>query len=168
MVPKQVLTWLTENHYGQILKTQPVSGGCINNGTRLVTDSGNSFFLKTNAHCPPDMFAKEAEGLKSLTIPEGPRIPKSLLFGSGFLLLEDLCPASRIPDYWLVLGRQLATLHNQTASQFGFSHDNYLGNTPQPNPWMGDGFNFFAEHRLIYQAELARQRRYLSSKEVQG
>jgi fructosamine-3-kinase len=58
-------------------------------------------------------------------------------------------------------------LHSHTALRFGFPHDYYLGNTHHPHPWSGVGFNFFAEHRLIYQAELAGQRRYLSSKEVQ-
>jgi fructosamine-3-kinase len=78
-------------------------------------------------------------------------------------LLEDLSPATRRADYWPTLGRQLAVLHNHTAEQFGFAHHNYIGSTPQPNPWTEDGHAFFAEHRLGYQARLAQAADLLSA-----
>jgi len=64
------------------------------------------------------------------------------------------------------LGRQMAILHTHTVERFGFSHDNYIGSTPQPNSWMEDGFQFFAEHRLIFQSELAYRRNLLSIQET--
>ncbi len=166
MIPPAIQTWLFEQGAGAITSIHPVGGGCINNGARLFSRSGQSFFLKTNAHCPPDMFAREAEGLTALAVPDGPRIPRPFLFGSDFLLLEDLRPAPATQDYWLILGRQLATLHSHTSAHFGFDHDNYIGSTPQPNPYTGDGYLFFAQHRLIYQAELAGTRGLLSADEI--
>lgn len=166
MLPPSLLPWLIEHQFGPITATYPVGGGCINKGTRLVTQRG-SFFLKTNAHCPADMFVREAEGLAALTVPSGPRIPQVFLWGEDFLLMEDLQPARQIPDYWARLGVQLATLHHHTTSQFGFPHDNYIGSTPQPNPLTEDGFVFFAQHRLLVQAELAGSRGLLSRAEVQ-
>ncbi len=162
-VPEAVQTWLVEQGYGEVLRVEPVSGGCINHGARLVTATGATFFLKTNPAAPPDMFAREAEGLEALQVPDGPRVPRPYLWGRTFLLLEDLAPARRAPDFWETLGRQLAALHEHTAPQFGFMHDNYIGSTPQPNPWTEDGYAFFAEHRLRFQARLARERGWLDA-----
>ena len=72
-----------------------MAGGCINSGAILTTSSGKTLFLKTNQHSPPDMFAREAEGLRALSVENGPRLPEVYLFGERFLLLEDLSPAER-------------------------------------------------------------------------
>jgi fructosamine-3-kinase len=166
MPPKQVSDWIHQQGFGEVVSIRPVGGGCINNGARLVTAAGRTLFLKTNPDTPVDMFAREAEGLQALGVPDGPRVPRPLLHGAEFLLLEDLSPAPRRQDYWPDFGRRLAALHNHTGPRFGFEHDNYIGSTPQPNPWTDDGFTFFAEHRLTFQARLARQRGLLSKDEV--
>ncbi|MBE0411853.1 MAG: fructosamine kinase family protein [Anaerolineales bacterium] len=166
MIPNTIETWCQSEGYGDILSFKHVGGGCINNGVRLITSSGKSLFLKTNQHNPLDMFAREAEGLQALSIDNGPRVPEVLLFGEHFLLLEDLSPANRRNDFWEVFGFQMAVLHNQTNDHFGFYHDNYIGSTPQPNPWTSDGFLFFMEYRLKYQAQLALKRGLLNKEEV--
>ena len=166
MIPDEVAEWLEKNDFGEVKSSQRVSGGCINNGVRLKTDSGRSFFLKTNQRTPQDMFAREAEGLDALRVVDGPRVPEPYLHGPTFLLLEDLQPAARSQGYWSTFGRLLAQLHNHKHSKFGFEHDNYIGSNPQPNPWTEDGYEFFAEHRLGFQAEMARSRGLLGRLEV--
>ena len=165
-VPRPVVAWLQAQGYGEVQQIVPVGGGCINHGARLVTASGASFFLKTNPTAPADMFAREAEGLETLRVPDGPRVPRPYLWGADFLLLEDLAPAARQPAFWEVLGRQLAALHGHTNPRFGFAHDNYIGSTPQPNPWTADGYAFFAEQRLLFQARLAQRRGLLPPEDV--
>jgi protein-ribulosamine 3-kinase len=164
--PEAVERWLQEQGFGAVSGTRPVGGGCINNGARLQTTSGQSFFLKTNADAPADMFAREAEGLQELRVSGGPRVPQPFLDGQSFLLLEDLDPGRQRSDYWLAFGRQLAALHDHTGDQFGFAHDNYIGSTPQPNPRTDNGYQFFGEQRLMFQAHLARQRGLLNQNEV--
>lgn len=144
-----------------------MGGGCINHGAALLAADGERFFLKTNQQAPKDMFAREAEGLAALSAAGAPRYPRVYLVGEDFLLLEDLQPASRAAEYWETLGRQLATQHANSSDRFGFKHDNYLGSTPQPNGWMADGYAFFAERRLIFQARLARDKGLLDAGEVQ-
>jgi fructosamine-3-kinase len=80
--------------------------------------------------------------------------------------MEDLAPAPPAANYWPEMGRRLARQHASTSPRFGFHHDNYIGSTPQPNPWMEDGFTFFAQHRLGFQAQLAHERKLLSGAEV--
>ena len=156
-IPEKVRKWLEEHGYGEVSSTRPVSGGCISHGTMLGTTSGQTFFLKTNSSGPKDMFRREAEGLEALRVPGGPRVPTPHISGDDFILMEDLSPQPSQTGYWREFGRQLACLHNHASPAFGFSHDNYIGSTPQPNPWTTDGYEFFAEHRLLFQARLARQ-----------
>jgi protein-ribulosamine 3-kinase len=162
MIPEKVRDWLFDNQYGSIQSSKSVSGGCINNGLILITGSGITFFLKTNQNAPPDMFAREAEGLHALAVPDGPTVPKPYLHSANFILMQDLQPAGRRGDYWADFGRRLATLHNQTRAEFGFEHDNYIGSTPQPNSWTEDGYAFFAENRLKFQMRLATKNGLIS------
>ena len=166
MIPEPVIAWLIANDYGQVLESRAVGGGCINHGRRLSVSHGISIFLKTNRNTPADMFAREAEGLIALRIGVGPRVPEPFCFGPDFLLMEDLAPGPRQPDYWMVFGRQLAALHNQIQPRFGFIHDNYIGSTPQLNPWTEGGYIFFGEQRLMFQARLANRRGLLGAGEV--
>jgi protein-ribulosamine 3-kinase len=165
-VPETVQRWLKDNGFGEVSSASPVAGGCISNGVILRTGSGQSFFLKVNPSAPQDMFEREAEGLVALRVQDGPRLPNPYCFGKDFLLLEDLSPCQRRKGYWSEFGRRLATLHNQNGPHFGFPHDNYIGSTPQPNPWTANGYDFFAEHRLIFQAQLALEHGLLDHKQL--
>lgn len=165
-VPVEVEAWLTERGFGRVSAVHWVGGGCINSGRRLATTSGNTFFLKSNSAAPPEMFAREAEGLIELRSGEGPRAPEPLLWAGNFILLEDLGASPRGSGYWPHFGRSLAALHQRTRTQFGFHHDNYIGSTPQPNPWTEDGYLFFSEQRLLFQARLASGRGLLELEDV--
>lgn len=173
MIPQPVIDFCAQNGYGKIRHATPLGGGCINNATRVETENG-FLFLKTNDHCPHDMFEREAEGLKALAGFSSPggrgvrgeggiRIPHVFLFDSHFILLEYIEAGARKNNFWETLGEQLARLHLRTSPRFGFDHDNYIGSTPQINTWEDDGYKFFAEHRLLYQAELAKKNRLISN-----
>ena len=173
MVPAAVQNWVAENGYGVVVAAETIGGGCISNGARITTASGDVFFLKTNSCAPADMFAREAEGLDELDsgnnigISTSPRVPRVYIFGKDYILLEYIHSAARKSDYWQKFGHELAAMHMITNPRFGFQHDNYIGATPQLNPWTIDGFDFFAEQRLLFQARLALDRRYLDQSEVQ-
>ena len=165
LIPPTVVNFCRSHGYDPIRRAAPLGGGCINNATRLETDGG-LLFLKHNSHCPPDMFEREAEGLRALTVTGGPRIPKVLLVGPDFILQEYIEPPPDNRDgrrFWETLGAQLATLHTVTAPRFGFDHDNYIGSAPQINTWELDGHKFFAGRRLLYQTELAHRNGLLDS-----
>ncbi len=171
MIPQPVIDFCTQNGYGKIHSATPLGGGCINNAARLETENG-MLFLKTNEHCPSDMFEREAEGLNVLRpspptpLPsrtpldgrgESPRVPKVFCVGANFILLEYIEAGSRKNNFWETLGEQLAGLHLRTSPRFGFDHNNYIGATPQINTWEDDGYKFFGEHRLLYQSNLLKR-----------
>ena len=62
----------------------------------------------------------------------------------------------------------LSTLHSKVyrsmngekSARFGFAHDNFIGTTPQPNGWKVDWIDFWREHRLGFQLQLAEQNGY--------
>lgn len=165
-LPEAVQAYLSEHGYGSVLTSEPVGGGCINNGARLETSDGSTFFLKVNQSAPAEMFPREAEGLRALQVEGAPQVPSPYAWGIDFILMQYLQPASKAEDYWPRFGRQLAALHANEGDRFGFAHDNFIGSTPQPNPWTEDGYEFFAQHRLIFQAELAKQRGRLNGDDL--
>ncbi len=169
-MPEPVLqalnTWLAAQGFGEVTEARPRGGGCINQAYVLHTASGVTFFLKVNDRAPADMFAREAEGLQALAATRTLKVPEPYLWDATFLLMEDLQPAPARPDYWERFGHGLARMHEHIGPAFGFHHDNYIGSTPQPNPWTQDGYAFYAEHRLLYQARLAHARGLLSAQEV--
>ncbi len=167
-LPQEVVRWLERQGYGQVVEVRSQGGGCINQAYRLRTTSGARFFLKVNPSAPSDMFLREAEGLKALAVPQGPTVPTPYLWGENFLLMEDLCPAPRQPNYWEAFGRAMARLHQHQGPKFGFAHDNYIGSTPQPNPWTDDGYAFYAQHRLLYQAQRAYRRGLITQRDLEG
>ncbi|MCK4726685.1 MAG: fructosamine kinase family protein [Anaerolineales bacterium] len=172
MVPAAVKNWIELNGYGAVVAAKTVGGGCINNGAKITTTSGDVLFLKTNSRAPTDMFAREAEGLIELAdandsgISTSPRVPDVLTFGQNYILLEYIHSSARNSDYWQKFGHELASMHKITNPRFGFQHDNYIGSTPQLNPWTIDGYEFFAEQRLLFQVRLAQDRRYLDQSQV--
>jgi fructosamine-3-kinase len=161
-LPAPVVDWCRARGWGEVMEVDPLGGGCIHQSYRLTTRNGPSLFLKTNQAVPPDMFAREAYGLTTLTVDGGPRIPHAHLWSETFLLLEDLTPGREQAGFWERLGRELAALHSHTSPRFGFDHDNYVGLTPQPNPWTTEGAEFFGRHRLLFQAQRAHDAGLLS------
>lgn len=135
-----------------------------------------------------DLFEREAEGLAALAAAapgaetgHALRIPSDPLPGRAadlvFLVMEHIPTGSPSAGFWEDFGRGFAALHRATAVEpnaaldrtgaantperraaFGFPHANYLGGTPQPNPWSNDWTAFMRDHRLGHQLHLARSR----------
>lgn len=135
------------------------SGGCINNGGKLVTSKGDYFLKWNDREKFPKMFEAEASGLKLLARPEVIRIPEVILSGEAdhwqFLLLEFIDEKGKSSSYWQNLGTQLAELHRNTSDHFGLDHNNYIGSLRQINTPARNWIDFFAEQRLEVQIKLA-------------
>ena len=129
-------------------------------------------FLKTGPVSSAEMFAAEAEGLIELAKPGVIRVPDVLDYGIGdnqaFIEIEHLKlePASRAVQRQM--GEQLAALHRTTADRYGWHRDNTCGPTPQLNPWTDDWVEFFREHRLAFQLNLASSNGYGGALQERG
>ncbi|MER6924542.1 fructosamine kinase family protein, partial [Streptomyces spiralis] len=66
------------------------------------------------------------------------------------LVLSVLQPRPGTGAFWEQLAHALAHLHTTTRyPRFGWHRDNWLGRRRQVNTWDDDGFEFFAQHRLL-------------------
>ena len=132
---------------------EAASGGCIHDCYR-VTIAGRQRFLKVNTVQYEAAFAAEADGLNALRR-IGIAAPEPLANGAGYLLLEFL-ELNGKRDF-AALGRMLASAHRKSGPRFGWSRDNYIGSTPQPNGWCDDWAEFWLERRMRPQIELAHK-----------
>jgi len=148
---------LNELGRGEPVNLAAVGGGCIAQARIATFADGYRVFVKT-AQGMTGMFACEAEGLAALAAADAIRIPEVLLVGEEGLVLEAIGTGSRPPDFFETFGRQFAQLHQNRGQSFGFSSDNFIGSTTQPNSPVGNGDDwpeFFLERRLRFQADLA-------------
>ena len=160
--------WLSANHYGNIIKNTRLRGGCINTTSHLTTDSGHSFCLKLNSNAPDDFFTAEATGLEHLNQIGAFTTPKVVHVDQHFILLEYIAAGKSKPTFWQTLGEQLAACHLQTKPRFGFVRDNYCGLTPQINTQCKDGFEFFAQYRLLTQTKWAREKHLVNDQQCKN
>ena len=137
-----------------------VGGGCINTTFRL-QDRHQCWFVKINETRRVDMFEGEFAGLQALTETATIRVPKPLCVGvagtDAYLAMEYLELGSGGRAGQQLAGEQLAALHRVSRPQFGFERDNTIGATPQHNPWTDDWIEFWREHRLRAQLDLAQR-----------
>lgn len=139
----------------KVLGLSRVGGGCIHNAARVATTAGD-FFAKWNEACAPDLFVREADGLRALHAAESGLVVPRVLAASApgndapaFIVMEHLTPAraggSRDDER---LGRGLAAIHRHRGDAFGFPSTTYCGATPQDNTRSSDWVEFYAERRL--------------------
>ena len=121
-------------------------------------------FVKTGPVSSLPMFEAEAEGLRELAAADTIRVPAvidcGIENGAAFIAIERLRFERATPAIETVFGEQLANLHRHTKKQHGWHRDNTIGPTPQHNPWTGGWIEFFREHRLRFQLDLAVRNGY--------
>jgi protein-ribulosamine 3-kinase len=136
-----------------------VGGGSISQGFRLTGRDGRRFFVKRNHARRRAMFEAEAAGLVELARCRALRIPEPIALADHgdacFLILEYLDLSGR-PD-GARLGHGIAAMHAILGEHFGWTQDNFIGSTPQPNPIGKDWTAFYREHRLAFQRRLAEE-----------
>ncbi|MDD2700453.1 MAG: fructosamine kinase family protein [Sideroxydans sp.] len=154
----------------QLLRATPVGGGDINQTCRLEGSDGTLYFLKLNAAQHHAMFVAEAAGLLAIAASNTVRVPHPIVHGTAeglsFLVLEHLRLGGR--GNARQLGEHLAALHRSSAERFGFSQENFIGTTPQPNRWTDDWLDFWREQRLGFQLRLAAKNGYGGELQRQG
>ncbi len=151
MLPEHILDQLPS-----VKAVSPVSGGCIGENYKVITNSG-TFFLKMGV--TSEMICSEAEGLEAL---KG-FTPELLKVSPDFLLLEWIETGMGSAEDSFLFGERLARLHKKTNDFYGFEFDNFLGRTSQRNTPTKSWLEFFWNERLIFQVELAYKNYKLNS-----
>lgn len=155
------------------LQATPCGGGCINR-TYILKESGNPiFFLKENSTSYEGMFEAEYSGLQAMQTVSGPRVPKPVTIltknNHQYLIMELIHEGVRKSGFWPKFGRELALFHQEhRAAQFGYPMTNYIGATHQINTNENSWPEFFSQHRLMFQLDLAISKNRASKKLIDG
>ena len=161
---------------GRVATMSPLTGGCIHRVDEITLDDGTTLVVKSNTADHLGLFREEAASLRVLERTGTVLVPVPLAVvgrgGVAVLLMRAIRSGRGTPEAWQRLGRDLAALHldnpDPPPAGYGFSVDNHLGTTLQPNAWCNDWVRFNAENRLGHQLELARRRDRLQSSEAAG
>lgn len=149
----------------RILSLSPLGGGSISTAYKAELLDNSLVFIKVSPQFP-DMFVKEANGLRELEKAKAIRIPQVFYASEEILILEylpSLSPSNR-KKFFEEFGQQFADMHRHSNSLFGFYEDNYIGSTPQKNtPHMTSWREFYWQNRLLFQFHLAEQNGYVDS-----
>ena len=146
----------------EISSQTAISGGWINQAYHITGKDGRQYFVKINTADKHAMFVSEVAGLGAIAATQTIRVPQPIAHGvagkQSYLVLEHLVLSPR-GDAKL-LGKQLAAMHRCTSRSFGFSQDNFIGETQQQNDSSDDWIDFWREQRLKFQLRLASKNGY--------
>eukprot|EP00892_Ulva_mutabilis_P007607 jgi/Ulvmu1/5218/UM022_0011.1 len=132
------------------------------------TTDGGKFFVKTSRRSADKMFKGEALGLQAMYGTHTLRVPEVIDWGNfahgSYLITEYLEFGGRVDQ--ADMGRLLAQMHlaapKEGDGQFGFTVDNTIGGTDQPNGWDSSWVNFFREKRLMHQVNLTGNKKLIA------
>jgi fructosamine-3-kinase len=133
---------------------------------RLTLADGGRVVIKRRCAAPAGFFAMEARGLALLAAVGGLRVPRVHAVAEDALVIEDLGRGRPDNAAWERAGRGLAQQHRCTAAEFGLDRDGWCGDSAQRNTPMRDGWRFFAECRLLPQAQRARNAGLLTAGDI--
>ena len=139
-----------------------IGGGCINQAYKLIGVDGREFFVKKNQLSFLSFFRAEGQALQDMQDTKTIRVPKVIAHGTdqthAYLVLEFIEEGSSGPNGQTTLGTLLAKMHRIVQPHFGWSMDNCIGATPQPNPPSQNWVTFYRDHRLAHQFKLAENK----------
>lgn len=155
----------------KIVAAHALAGGDINSAYRL-QGNGAAYFVKLNHANMLPMFAAEYQGLQEIASTQTVTVPSPIALGTSeedsFLILENLEFGASSQSSCRLLGRQLAQMHRQTRSYFGWHRDNTIGSTPQINTRSDDWPSFWRDQRLGFQLKLAQRNGYSGRLQLNG
>lgn len=159
-IEKEITSAIGESF--SIKHKQLVTGGDINLCYWL-SDYQHNFFIKLNDKSRLQQFDCEAYSLGQIKQLNTIACPEVITTGTtldkSYLVLEYIPFNHSDVKNWRVFGQQLAQMHQQSShGQFGWQHDNFIGNTIQPNAWQSNWRTFFSEQRIGWQLQLLAEK----------
>lgn len=143
----------------ELIKTKPLHGGCIAQVVKAWLDDGRVVVIKAMPNAKADRFSLELEAWMLGYLAEQSNLPvPNVIYSSPAVLVMDALPGeSRFNAASQTHAAELlARLHRIRNPFFGLDRDTLIGSLPQPNPPTHSWLEFFAEHRILYMAHLAR------------
>ncbi|MBT8272963.1 MAG: fructosamine kinase family protein [Bacteroidia bacterium] len=170
MISKDLISHISEILNNKVLQVRSIGGGDISEISLLKTEC-HPYILKTNQSSNAlKLFLAEKLGLEAISNTNTIATPKIFACdtyqGHAFLLMEYIESKSPSPKDLSLFGEQLANLHSNTQSDFGFTKNNFIGRLDQSNTNHNTWTSFYVKERLLPQLHLAQSKSLLSPKEI--
>lgn len=170
MIPSIISNYIQDFHQTEIRDTSSVGGGSINYCLSYKAND-KSYFIKYNSiEQFPDIIKCEVEGLKAIEQTNTIAIPEIIVYDQvqdlEFLILAFIEQGRPSPQVWELFGEQLAKLHQNYGTYYGWGKNNYIGSLKQSNNHHVDFISFFQSERLQPQIDLAIRKGLLYKKEI--
>ena len=145
------------------IKYKEVATGGDINECYWISNYHQNYFVKSNDKNHFSHFESEAYALSQIKSCHQINCPEVITLGThlnkSFLVLSYIPFETPDTDDWYQLGQQLAHMHKTSShGQFGWQHDNFIGDTIQPNRWQSNWRTFFAEQRIAWQLQLLHEK----------
>jgi len=150
---EEVIAWLKQNRGEKRFEQDIINSSQLNQTLRIRGEKG-TYIVKLYERIPHNFFECERLGLAQLK-DSGVRVPNVYHCTKHWILLEAIPTGLAKPKFWEDLAEQLHTLHSCQSDVFGLKQHNYIGNMPQMNTQMADGYQFFEECRIMPQTKWA-------------
>lgn len=145
-------------------------GGDINTVYLIEAEEQQWVVKQNNAIQFPLMLEKEYRAMQFLHQNSPLYYPKMLCHFTKneqqFLVMEYVEEGPNNNKAQQHLGKGLAQQHRLSNSSFGWKEDNYIGSLKQVNTFKESWNDFFAENRLLFQAEQAFNKRLLVAQDL--
>lgn len=154
-----------------IRSMRTLSGDASQQVIELTLEDGSGLVAKLTPRDSGHRLHAEADSLRALREPGILLVPRIHTIvdtnARTVLLLDKLRPTTQPnDDTWSRFGIELAHHHQSTTTvPYGWSRNNFLGPTPQPNAQSNDWVYFNATHRIGYQVERAKIHGHLTQRE---
>lgn len=170
MLSKKFIKELESYVNTNIISISAVSGGDISEAFQIKTVS-KTYFLKVNKEPQAKhMFEVEKSALDEISKTNIIGIPEVYLVGAlnkvAYILMEYIDTKSPTSTDLKMFGMQLALLHSQPTSYFGWHQDNYIGSLHQSNKTHNNWLDFYIYERLLVQFDLVRSKGLLKGSEI--
>jgi fructosamine-3-kinase len=128
-----------------------------------LSNKQHHYFIKIKDKNHFNHFESEAYALNQIRSLKQITCPEVIALGStldkSFIVLDYIPFSHATEKHWYNLGAQLALMHKGSShGQFGWQHDNYIGDTLQPNNWRSNWKTFFSEQRVAWQLQLLSEK----------
>ncbi|WLV25201.1 fructosamine kinase family protein [Aciduricibacillus chroicocephali] len=143
-----------------------VSGGDINEAFYVRTGN-HEYFVKLNRQVSPDFFEFEKRGLEKIKATDSIAVPKvygvktDVQSGTPMLWLEWI-EGKKAFGTDSQLGEQLAQMHMNKQSKYGFDEKSFIGRLEQKNHLSDSWLEYYRNCRLAGQLEIGRERQTIT------
>ena len=140
-------------------------------GNHIITsEGGKRYFIKYGPKSK--RYQCEANGIQEIAKSDNIKVPRIACCTDNFIITEFIERGVRSNAFFENFGKAFAKMHKESAVEFGFFEDNFIGESVQKNIATGcektNWCEFYMNKRLMFQFRMAEKNGYASKSLANG